>query len=84
MVVLFGVADFLEANCTGKARDAIAAVLALKPEVAVLVSTGTPYFITIHLSLVVISAELAAPAHCPHTTLHRNAPLLLMAEIQPT
>ena len=40
MVVLFGVADFLEANCSGKARDAIAAVLALKPETAILADTG--------------------------------------------
>ena len=40
MVVLFGVADLLEANCTGKARDAIAAVLALKPETAVLADNG--------------------------------------------
>ena len=39
-MVLFGVADFLEANCSGKARDAIAAVLALKPETAVLAGTG--------------------------------------------
>ncbi len=40
VVVLFGVADFLEANCCGKARDAIAAVLALKPETAILADTG--------------------------------------------
>ncbi len=40
MVVLFGVADSLEANCVGKARDAIAAVMALKPETAVLADSG--------------------------------------------
>jgi len=39
-VVLFSVADFLEGRCTGQARDAIAAVLALKPDVAVLASSG--------------------------------------------
>lgn len=40
VVVLFAVADFLESRCTGQARDAIAAVLALKPETAVLATTG--------------------------------------------
>ena len=44
VVVLFGVADFLEANCSGKARDAIAAVLALKPESAVLADTGDDHY----------------------------------------
>ena len=43
MVVLFGVADFLESNCTGKARDAINAVLALKPDTAILAATGAGY-----------------------------------------
>ena len=43
MVVLFGIADFLEANCSGKARDAIAAVLALKPETALLADTGAAH-----------------------------------------
>ena len=42
VVVLFGVADFLESNCTSKARDAIGAVLALKPDNAVLAATGAP------------------------------------------
>ena len=41
-MVLFGAADFLESNCTGKARDAIGAVLALKPDTAVLAATGAP------------------------------------------
>lgn len=40
MVVLFGVADCLEGAATGKARDALAAVLELKPDTAVLVATG--------------------------------------------
>lgn len=40
VVVLFGFADFLESNCTGKARDAIGAVMALKPDTAILAATG--------------------------------------------
>ena len=40
VVVLFCVADFLEERCTGQARDAISEVLALKPDVAVLASSG--------------------------------------------
>lgn len=40
VVVLFSVADFLEARCTGQARDAISSVLELKPESAVLAETG--------------------------------------------
>lgn len=40
VVVLFSVADFLESRCTGQARDAISAVLALKPETAVLADSG--------------------------------------------
>ena len=40
VVVLFCIADFLEERCTGQARDAISAVLALKPDAAVLASTG--------------------------------------------
>lgn len=40
VVVLFCISDFLEERCTGQARDAISAVLALKPDVAVLASTG--------------------------------------------
>lgn len=40
VVALFGVAEFLEARCSRKARDAIAAVMALKPEVAILAQSG--------------------------------------------
>lgn len=40
VVVLFCIADFLEERCTGQARDAISAVLALKPDTAVLAATG--------------------------------------------
>lgn len=40
VVVLFSVADFLESRCTGQARDAISAVLALRPETAVLADSG--------------------------------------------
>lgn len=40
VVVLFGLAEWLETRATGRARDAIAAVLALKPETAVLAATG--------------------------------------------
>ena len=40
VVVLFGVADSLEANCVGKARNAIAAVMELKPETALLADSG--------------------------------------------
>lgn len=40
VVVLFCIADFLEERCTGQARDAISAVLALKPDNAVLAATG--------------------------------------------
>lgn len=40
VVVLFAVADFLESRCTGQARDAISAVLELKPEKATLADTG--------------------------------------------
>ena len=40
VVVLFCIADFLEERCTGQARDAISAVLALKPDVAVLAESG--------------------------------------------
>lgn len=38
--VLFALADFLETRCAGQARDAISAVLALKPETALLLSRG--------------------------------------------
>jgi cation transport ATPase len=40
VVVLFGSAEFLEGRCSGQARDAIAAVLSLKPATAVLVHSG--------------------------------------------
>lgn len=40
VVALFGVAEFLEARCSIKARDAIAAVMALKPETAILAQSG--------------------------------------------
>jgi Zn2+/Cd2+-exporting ATPase len=40
VVVLFSAADFLEGRCSNRARDAIAAVLALRPEAAVLADTG--------------------------------------------
>ena len=40
VVVLFGLAEWLEARATGRARDAISAVLALKPATAVLAATG--------------------------------------------
>jgi Cd2+/Zn2+-exporting ATPase len=40
VVVLFSVADFLESRCTGQARDAISAVLSLRPEKAVIAATG--------------------------------------------
>ncbi len=42
VVVLFGGAEWLETRATGRARDAIAAILALKPSTAVLASTGAP------------------------------------------
>ena len=42
MVVLFGGAEWLETRATGRARDAIAAILALKPSTAVLAATGAP------------------------------------------
>lgn len=41
VVVLFAVADWMESQCTASARDAISAVLALKPESATLSETGT-------------------------------------------
>lgn len=40
MVVLFSLAEWLEVRATGRARDAISAVLALKPDTAVLAATG--------------------------------------------
>ncbi len=40
VVVLFAVADWMETQCTSSARDAISAVLALKPEQAVLAESG--------------------------------------------
>lgn len=40
VVVLFSVADFLESRCTGQARDAISAVLSLRPEKTVIAATG--------------------------------------------
>jgi len=40
VVVLFAVADWMESQCTASARDAISAVLALKPESATLSETG--------------------------------------------
>lgn len=40
VVVLFSVAEFLERNCSRRARDAVAGVLALKPETAVLADSG--------------------------------------------
>lgn len=40
VVVLFGYAEFLEDKCSMAARDAINAVLALKPESAVVSSNG--------------------------------------------
>ena len=40
MVVLFGLAEWLEKRAAGRARDAIAAVLALNPDTAVLAATG--------------------------------------------
>lgn len=40
MVVLFGLAEWLETRAAGRARDAIAAVLALNPETAVLAASG--------------------------------------------
>lgn len=39
MVVLFGLAEWLETCAAGRARDAIAAVLALNPDTAVLAAT---------------------------------------------
>lgn len=44
VVVLFGFAVFLEDKCSIAARDAIAAVLALKPETAVIAATGEDSF----------------------------------------
>jgi len=41
VVVLFAIADFLESRCTGQARDAISAVLALKPDFAILAEDGS-------------------------------------------
>ena len=43
VVVLFSLADWLESSCTSSARNAIAAVLALKPEVAVLANSGNTF-----------------------------------------
>lgn len=40
VVCLFGLAEWLEVRATGRARDAIAAIVALKPSTAVLASTG--------------------------------------------
>ena len=40
VVVLFGLAEWLETRAAGRARDAIAAVLALNPDTAVLAATG--------------------------------------------
>lgn len=40
VVVLFGYAEFLEDKCSIAARDAITAVLALKPESAVVSGSG--------------------------------------------
>ena len=40
VVVLFGLAEWLETRAAGRARDAIAAVLALNPETAILAATG--------------------------------------------
>ncbi len=42
VVVLFGIAGFLEDRCSLAARDAIAAVLALKPDFAILSPSGEP------------------------------------------
>ena len=41
VVVLFSLADWLESACTASAKNAIAGVLALKPDTARLVETGT-------------------------------------------
>jgi cation transport ATPase len=41
VVFLFGLAGFLEDKCSMAARDAIAAVLALKPESAIIAATGS-------------------------------------------
>jgi cation transport ATPase len=43
VVVLFFLADWLESSCTSSARNAIAAVLALKPELAVVASSGKDF-----------------------------------------
>ena len=40
VVVLFGLAETLESRCTQAARDAIAGVLALKPDTAILQANG--------------------------------------------
>ncbi len=40
VVVLFSIAELLERNVSGRASDAIAGVLALRPETAVLADTG--------------------------------------------
>ena len=42
VVVLFAFAEFLESRCTASARDAVAAVLSLKPETALLASGAWP------------------------------------------
>lgn len=41
VVCLFGLAEWLEVRATGRARDAISAIIALKPSTAVLAATGT-------------------------------------------
>jgi hypothetical protein len=40
VVVLFSMADWMETSCTATARNAISAVLALKPATAVLAGSG--------------------------------------------
>ena len=51
VVVLFSLADWLESACTASAKNAIAGVLALKPDAARLAETGTacrrPYVCTV-------------------------------------
>ena len=42
VVVLFAFAEFLESRCTASARNAVAAVLSLKPETALLASGARP------------------------------------------
>ena len=46
VLVLFGVAQWLEDRSSRAARDAISSVLALKPETAILADSGAkiPYF----------------------------------------